>query len=132
MPVCCMQVVAKLKPAAVIINSGLWRRVPPFNQSWPAGFTNRVIRAAETALAPQNGLVVWRMTTPNLIGNHTSAWDRGVFLKAAAGRPRVRVLDSLQMMQPLSSLEPRPYFDSTHPWPEVYTELNLALLNMLC
>lgn len=126
-----LQVLAKLHPAAVIMNSGLWRNNgSPYNQKWPQGYSSHVVRAAEAAVSLHNGWVIWRTTTPTQDVNFTHSDD--LFLSAAAGRPRVRVLDTNQMLQPLLSLEPRPYFDHVHFWPEVYTELNLALLNMLC
>lgn len=119
------QVVSQLSPSAIILNSGMWRGTS--KESSPPSFARAVAKAALKAVAPQRGTVVWRTTTPSLRLNVTHAWD-APFLAA----PRLHVLDAWQMLRPLLAYQPVPYYDHYHPWPEVYTELNTALLNMLC
>ncbi|EFN58654.1 hypothetical protein CHLNCDRAFT_140917 [Chlorella variabilis] len=125
LPTALRQVVSQLSPSAIILNSGMWRGTS--KESSPPSFARAVAKAALKAVAPQRGTVVWRTTTPSLRLNVTHAWD-APFLAA----PRLHVLDAWQMLRPLLAYQPVPYYDHYHPWPEVYTELNTALLNMLC
>jgi hypothetical protein len=125
-----LQVVSRLKPAAILLNAGLWRNHFDF-QPWPPTFSAAVAKAAAAAVAPQKGLAVWRTTTPSTRFNITQAWDAD-FLEGAAKERRLLVLDAWEMGRPLLGFDPLPMFDRSHPWPEFYGELNTVLLNMLC
>lgn len=123
--------VAKLRPAAVVLNGGLWRRMEGYRSEWPPGYARSVADAARSAVAPQHGLAMWRTTTPSASENTTHSWDNH-FLDEAVGEAQLHTLDAWQLLHPLLSVDPLPFFDCNHPWPEVYTELNHVLLNMLC
>lgn len=90
-----------------------------------------LVRAASSAVAPQNGTFVWRTTTAGVKSQaRRSAHDRT--LHAVLRQLDVAVLDAWRITQPLAAFRPQPFFDDNHPWPEVYAELNNALLNMVC
>ena len=125
-----LQVVAQLRPAAILLNAGLWRNHFHF-QPWPPAFSRAVARAAVEAVAPQRGMALWRTTTPSTRFSISRSWD-GDFLGAAASERRLMVLDAWELGRPLLAFDPLPFFDRSHPWPEFYTELNTVLLNMLC
>jgi hypothetical protein len=126
------QVLSKLKPAAIILNSGIWKNASEVSPE----FARQLAEAATAAVAQQDGLVIWRTTTPTLKKLPKQKVNRtkdSRFLEAAARvDPPFHVMDAWQMMQPLLAYKPPPFYDSYHPYPEVYSELSIVLLNMLC
>lgn len=136
LPEALREVVAKLKPAAVIINSGAWRTVETaeraiFDRRSPPGFSGAVVEAAVAAVAAQRGMALWRTTTPSTNITIGASWD-AQFLDAAADQDQLRVLDAWRLLRPAMAFQPPPLYDHRHFWPEVYTELHQVLLNMLC
>lgn len=127
-PVHCLQVVARLHPATIVFNSGLWRS--PGGENWPAEVYEAIMGAAVDAVRPQGGTCIWKTTTFALDGRIPRTWDDPALQHAAAHG--LGVMDAWALTRAAAALDPPPWVDDLHFLGYVYQELNRFLLNMIC
>ena len=124
-----LQVIARLKPAVILMNSGLWRGEA--EHVWTRKTFDAIFSAAARAVKPQSGVAIWKTTTPTRVSRGELSGVNTAAL-AAAARHGWQVFDAKGMGQGLTALQPPVFLDDGHLAGQSYGELNNALLNMLC
>jgi hypothetical protein len=119
---------SKLRPATVVLNSGLWRT--PGDEPWPPRVYDVIMAAAREAVASQGGTCIWKTTTFARDQRIPRGWDNRAVAHAA--RHGWRVMDAWALTRPALQLQPPPYYDDLHFVGYPYEELNHFLLNMIC